>query len=78
MNVEEGRKEFHCESAKAGRREVRMSTLNQMAPMFLLVQFLVVLLALVAATRLADPQFSLRTRKSSRRAMTLPMTGSRG
>jgi hypothetical protein len=76
MNMEEARNEFHSESAKAGRWEVGMSTLNQMAPMFFLIQFLVVLLALVAATRLADPQFSLRTRKSSRRAMTLPMTGS--
>ena len=42
-----------------------MDTVQQIAPMFLLVQFLVVLLALVAATRLADPQISNRWRNSS-------------
>ena len=44
-----------------------MSTLHQMVPMFLLVQFVVVLVALTAAMLMADPQFSLPTRKSSRR-----------
>lgn len=78
MNVEEGRHIFHSESAKAKRLEVGMSTLNQMAPMFLLIQFLVLLLALVAATRLADPQFSLRTGKSFRRAKAPPIAGSHG
>ena len=53
-----------------------MGTLHHLAPMFFLIQFLVVLLALVAATRLADPQFSLRHRKSSRPSMTPPMAGS--
>jgi len=53
-----------------------MTTLHQMAPMFFLIQFLAVLLALVAATRLADPQFKLHTRKSSRRAVTPPRTDS--
>jgi hypothetical protein len=72
MNVEEGRHEFHPESAKAGRFEAKMSTLHHMAPMLFLLQFLVVLTALVAATRLADPQVKLRHRKSSGRAMTPP------
>jgi hypothetical protein len=45
--------------------------------MFLLVQFIVVLVALIAATRMADPQLSPPTKKSSRRVMTRPMRGAR-
>jgi hypothetical protein len=54
-----------------------MSALHQMVPMFFLIQFVVVLVALIAATRMADPQLSLPSRKSSRRAMARPITGSR-
>jgi urease alpha subunit len=43
---------------------------------FLLAPFVVVLAGLIAATRIGDPECSLGTRKSSRRAMTPPMTGS--
>jgi hypothetical protein len=43
-----------------------MHALQQMAMMFFLIQFLVVFVALVAATRLGDPQLSLSTRKSAR------------
>jgi hypothetical protein len=34
-----------------------MSVLHQMVPMFFLVQFVVVLVALIAAMLLADPQY---------------------
>ncbi|HMD85188.1 MAG TPA: hypothetical protein VKO18_10880 [Terriglobia bacterium] len=54
-----------------------MSALHQIIPIFLLIQFVVVLVALIAATRMADPQLSLPTRKSSRRVMARPMPGSR-
>jgi len=54
-----------------------MSTLHQMALMFFLIQFVVVLVALIAATRVADPQLSLPTKKFSRRVMARPATGSR-
>jgi hypothetical protein len=60
------------ECAKAKRWEVGMSTLHQMVPMFFLVQFVVVLAALVAAMVFADPQFSLPATKSSRRATARP------
>jgi hypothetical protein len=56
--------------------EAEMDSLQQIAPMFLLIQFVVVLLALVAATRLADPQFSLRGRKASSSAKSEPIPGS--
>jgi len=44
-----------------------MRTLHQIVPMFMLIQFLVVLVALVAAMLLADPQVALPARQSSRR-----------
>jgi hypothetical protein len=34
-----------------------MSVLHQMVPMFFLIQFVVVLVALIAAMLLADPQY---------------------
>jgi hypothetical protein len=54
-----------------------MIALHHIVPMFMLFQFVVVLVALIAATRLADPQLSLPSRKSSRRVMTRPVPGSR-
>jgi len=54
-----------------------MSTLYQMVPLFLLIQFVVVLVALVAATRMADPQLSLLTSKSSRRIIARRIPGAR-
>jgi hypothetical protein len=77
MNVQEAGTSGKVESAKAQRWEVRMSTLHQIALVFFLIQFVVVLVALIAATRLADPQLSLPTRKFSRRDMARPITGSR-
>jgi hypothetical protein len=65
LNAEKTRLEFLFESAGPSWLEVGMDTVQQIAPMFLLIQFLVVLLALVAATRLADPQISNRWRNSS-------------
>jgi hypothetical protein len=44
-----------------------MSALHQMVPMFFLIQFVVVLVALIAATRMGDPQLSIPARKSPRR-----------
>jgi hypothetical protein len=40
-----------------------MSALHQVVPMFMLIQFVVVLAALVVAMVFADPQLSLPTRK---------------
>ncbi|MFZ0961189.1 MAG: hypothetical protein WAO35_09815 [Terriglobia bacterium] len=54
-----------------------MSMLHQIAPVFLLIQFLVVLAALIAATRFADPQISLPRKKLFRRLMERSLTGSR-
>ena len=51
-----------------------MSVMHQLVPMFMLIQFLVVLAGLVAGTRLGDPQFLFRTRKPSCRALSLPKT----
>jgi hypothetical protein len=48
-----------------------MSALHQLVPVFMLVQFMVVLVALIAAARLADPQLSLSTRKSFRRVVSV-------
>lgn len=50
---------------------------HQVVPMFFLIQFIVVLVALVAAMLMADSQFSLPPRKSSRRAIAQFMNGSR-
>jgi hypothetical protein len=75
MNAERGCANGKIESAKADRREANMGTLHQVVLMFFLIQFLVVLVALIAATRLADPQCSFPTRKSSRRVMTRFVTG---
>jgi len=55
-----------------------MSTLHQIALMFFLIQFIVVLVALVAATRLADPQLSIPTRRPSRRLLMPPIKSTRG
>jgi hypothetical protein len=57
------------EITKAQRREEKLSALHQMVPMFFLIQFVVVLVALVVAMLLADSQFSLPAKKSSRRRM---------
>ena len=46
-----------------------MSALHQMVPMFFVIQFVVVLVALVASMLLAEPQFSLPARRSFRRAI---------
>lgn len=56
------------------RREVRMSTVPQIAMIFFLIQFIVVLVALIAATRMADPQLSLPTRRLSQRLLVRAMT----
>ena len=47
-----------------------MSALQQLVPVFMVIQFIVVLVGLVAAMVFADPEVSLPTRKPSRRAMT--------
>jgi hypothetical protein len=70
MSVEENRHEFDSQNGRAERREVRMSALHQVVPMFLLIQFVVVLVALVSAMVLADRQYSIPARKSSRNAVT--------
>jgi nitrogen fixation/metabolism regulation signal transduction histidine kinase len=54
-----------------------MSVLHQMVPMFFLIQFVVVLVALVVAMLFADSQFSLPARKSCRRATSHVFDGSR-
>jgi hypothetical protein len=54
-----------------------MSALHQMVPMFFLIQFVVVLVALVVAMLLADLQFSLPARKSSHRVTSHVIDGSR-
>ncbi|HTS70887.1 MAG TPA: hypothetical protein VMO17_18035 [Terriglobia bacterium] len=51
-----------------------MSTVPQIAMIFFLIQFIVVLVALIAATRMADPQLSLPTRKLSQRLLMRAMT----
>ena len=54
-----------------------MSALHQMVPVFFLIQFVVVLAALVSVMLLADSQFSLPARKSCRREIAQFMKGSR-
>jgi hypothetical protein len=54
-----------------------MSVLHQMVPILFVIQFVLVLLALVSAMLFADPQVSLPARKSSRRDMARPITGPR-
>jgi hypothetical protein len=46
-----------------------MSALHQMVPMFFLIQFVVVLVALIVAMLLADSQFYLPARRSARHRM---------
>ena len=53
-----------------------MNTLHHMASMFLAIQFVVVLLGLIAATRLADPQISWRGRKAPAGVDMPPLTNS--
>jgi hypothetical protein len=76
-NHERGRRLERSESSKAQRREAKMIAPHQVVPMFFLIQFIVVLVALVAAMLMADSQFSLPPRKSSRRAIAQFMNGSR-
>lgn len=52
-----------------------MNALHQMVPMFVLIQFVVVLVALVVAMVFADPQLSLPTRKAPQRVMARPIKG---
>ena len=54
-----------------------MSALRLMVPIFMLIQFFVVLLALVSAMLFADPQAALPTCKPSRRESVRPSTGRR-
>jgi hypothetical protein len=54
-----------------------MSVLHQMGPIFLLIQFVVVLVALVSALLMTDPHVPLLSRRSSRRAMVRPIITSR-
>ena len=75
MKVERGRSKVTVEGAKAKRGVDKMSDVHLIL-IFLLAPFVVVLAGLIAATRIGDPECSLGTRKSSRRAMTPPMTGS--
>jgi hypothetical protein len=74
---ERGRGLGRREITKAQRREEEMSALHQMVPMFFLIQFVVVLVALVVAMLLADSQFSLPARKSSHRVTSHVIDGSR-
>ena len=69
VNAEKAGPNGKVVSAQTERREARMRALHQMVPIFFLVQFVVVLVALVAAMLWADPQFSYPTGKSSRRVM---------
>jgi hypothetical protein len=54
-----------------------MSALHSVVPMFMLIQFLVVLIALVSAMLFADPQAALLACKSSRQERVRPATGRR-
>jgi uncharacterized membrane protein len=54
-----------------------MSALHEMVPMFLLIQFVVVLVALVVAMLFADSQFSLPAKRSRHRATSRVFDGSR-
>jgi len=53
-----------------------MSAVHQLVPMIILVQFAVVLMAIVTAMLMADPNCSIPTRKSSRRAICRVIDGS--
>ena len=46
-----------------------MSTLQQMVPLFLMIEFVLVLVAMVCAMLFADPELSIPTGKTSRRFM---------
>jgi hypothetical protein len=76
-NFECGRRLERSEITKAQRREASMSALHQMVPVFFLIQFVIVLVALVAAILMVDSQFSLPAKKSSRRAIAQGMEGLR-
>jgi hypothetical protein len=54
-----------------------MSALHLMVPMFFAIQFVLVLVAMVATMMFADPQVYLPARKPSRRDLARPKTGSR-
>ena len=54
-----------------------MSFLHHIVPMFFLIQFLVVMVALVSAMLLAAPQLALFVRDPSRRAAARPRSRSR-
>ena len=54
-----------------------MSVLHQMVPMFFLIQFVVVLMALVVAMLFADSQFSLPARRSRHSATSRVFDGSK-
>jgi hypothetical protein len=69
VNVQEAEPSGKVECASAKQWEVRMSVLHQMVPIFFVIQFVVVLVAMVAAMLLADPQYSLPAGKSSRCVM---------
>lgn len=51
-----------------------MSALHQMIPILFVIQFVLVLLALVAAMLFAEPQALLPVRKSPRRVMARSVT----
>jgi hypothetical protein len=55
-----------------------MSVLHHMVPILMFIQFIVVLVAVVAAMLLADPQCSLPARKSSRPPLRQFVSASRG
>lgn len=62
---------------KAKYGEEGMSALRMIVPIFMLIQFSVVLLALVSAMLFADPQATLLACKHSRRQNVRPATGRR-
>ena len=65
---ERGRWPSREASGRPKRREVRVSALQQLVPMFFVIQFVVVLVGLVTAMVFADPQLSLAIRPPTRRA----------
>jgi hypothetical protein len=77
MNVEEGGNEPQGWKRQGQTVGGKMSVLHQMVPILFVIQFVLVLLALVSAMLFADPQVSLPARKSSRRDMARPITGPR-
>ena len=64
--------------AKAPRQEDKMSGLHMLIPIFLAVQFVLVLIALVAATLFADPDEVIPTGKSLPRDPARSTWASRG